>query len=245
MENPLLKMLKSQVQGFTYLLSNPPQLEHLIIRETRYRQRHYSKQRWTEWEKNNNSRISAALRDHAAEALMLPFNVARKQTISGMVSPLGNSLNVLDVGGGDGVIGERLWKMGNSVTTVDLSTVSTHAHRSRCLLAVAGDAEQLPFSSNSFDVVLASEIVEHLWNPHSFFDEAYRVLKVDGHLIMSTPEGIEGLRYDSHKHYFTVEILKHLLGARFIVIDVKRLTDVGTPTPTIIVLFRKSVVPKT
>jgi 2-polyprenyl-3-methyl-5-hydroxy-6-metoxy-1,4-benzoquinol methylase len=245
MENPLLKMLKSQVQGFTYLLSNPPQLKHLIIRETRYRQRHYSKQRWTEWEKNNNSRISAALRDHAAEALMLPFNVARKQTISGMVSPLGNSLNVLDVGGGDGVIGERLWKMGNSVTTVDLSTVSTHAHRSRCLLAVAGDAEQLPFSSNSFDVVLASEIVEHLWNPHSFFDEAYRVLKVDGHLIMSTPEGIEGLRYDSHKHYFTVEILKHLLGARFIVIDVKRLTDVGTPTPTIIVLFRKSVVPKT
>jgi 2-polyprenyl-3-methyl-5-hydroxy-6-metoxy-1,4-benzoquinol methylase len=245
MENPLLKMLKSQVQGFTYLLSNPPQLKHLIIRETRYRQRHYSKQRWTEGEKNNNSRISAALRDHAAEALMLPFNVARKQTISGMVSPLGNSLNVLDVGGGDGVIGERLWKMGNSVTTVDLSTVSTHAHRSRCLLAVAGDAEQLPFSSNSFDVVLASEIVEHLWNPHSFFDEAYRVLKVDGHLIMSTPEGIEGLRYDSHKHYFTVEILKHLLGARFIVIDVKRLTDVGTPTPTIIVLFRKSVVPKT
>ncbi|MQY61808.1 methyltransferase domain-containing protein [archaeon] len=245
MENPMLKMLKSQVQGFTYLLSNPPQLKHLIIRETRYRQRHYSKQRWIEWQKYNSSRISAALRDHAAEALMLPFNVARIQTISGMVSPLGNSLTVLDVGGGDGVIGERLWKMGNSVTTVDLPTVSTHAHRSRCLLAVAGDAEKLPFSSNSFDVVLASEIVEHLWNPHSFFDEAYRVLKADGHLIMSTPAGIEGLRYDSHKHYFTVEILKQLLGARFTVIEVKRLTDVGTPTPTLIILFHKSVLPKT
>ncbi len=62
---------------------------------------------------------------------------------------------------------------------------------------------------------------------------------------MSTPEGIEGLRYDSHKHYFTVEILKQLLGARFTVIEVKRLTDVGTPTPTLIILFRKSVVPKT
>ncbi len=107
---------------------------------------------------------------------------------------------------------------------------------------MAGDAEKLPFSSNSFDVVLASEIVEHLWNPHSFFDEAYRVLKADGHLIMSAPEGIAGLRYDSHKHYFTVEILKQLLGAKFTVINIKRLIDVCNPTPTIIVLFRKLVV---
>ena len=238
-------MLKSQVQGFAFLLSNPSQLKHLIIRETRFRHRHFSKQRWIEWQKYNSTRIAAALRDHSAEALMLPFNVARKQTISNMVNALGNGLNVLDVGGGDGVIGEGLLKMGNSVTTVDLPTVSTHANRIQGLLAVAGDAEKLPFSSNSFDVILASEIVEHLWNPRSFFDDVYRVLKVDGNLIMSTPEGIAGLRYDSHKHYFTVEILKQMFGARFTVIDVKRLTDVGTPTPTIIVLFRKLVAPKT
>ena len=62
---------------------------------------------------------------------------------------------------------------------------------------------------------------------------------------MSTPEGKAGLRYDSHKHYFTVEILKQIFGARFTVIDVKRLTDVGTPTPTIIVLFSKLAVTKT
>ena len=238
-------MFKSQVQGFAFLLSNPSQLKHLIIRETRFRHRHFSKQRWIEWQKYNSTRIAAALRDHSAEALMLPFNVARKQTISNMVNPLGDGLNILDVGGGDGVIGEGLLKMGNSVTTVDLPTVSTHANRIQGLLAVAGDAEKLPFSSNSFDVILASEIVEHLWNPRSFFDDVYRVLKVDGNLIMSTPEGIAGLRYDSHKHYFTVEILKQMFGARFTVIDVKRLTDVGTPTPTIIVLFRKLVAPKT
>ncbi len=238
----MLKMLKSQVQGFTYLLSNPPQLKHLIIRETRYRKRLQSKQRWIEWQKYNSARISAALRDHAAEALMLPFNVARIQTISNMVSPLGTGLNILDVGGGDGVIGEHVWKMGNYVTSIDLPTVATHAHRCRGLLAVAGDAEQLPFTSNTFNVVLASEIVEHLWDPHSFLDEAYRVLKADGHLIISTPEGIEGLRYDSHKNYFTVERLTHILGARFTANEVKRLTDVGTPTPTLIVLFNKLVV---
>ena len=66
-------MLKSQVQGFAFLLSNPSQLKHLIINETRYRHRHYSKQRWIEWQKYNSTRIAAALRHYATEALMLPF----------------------------------------------------------------------------------------------------------------------------------------------------------------------------
>jgi len=86
--------------------------------------------------------------------------------------------------------------------------------------------------------------MEHLWNPHSLIDEAYRVLKADGHLIVSTPEGVEGLRYDAHKYYFTVEILERMLGAKFDLNEVKRLKPVFTATPTIILLFRKSVTPK-
>ena len=129
--------------------------------------------------------------------------------------------------------------MENKITTIDLPTVASQGHRNPHLTAVTGDAELLPFSSGSFDVVLASEIVEHLWNPHSFLDEAYRILKPNGHLVISTPEGKEGLRYDSHKHYFTAKILKKLLDSRFILIEVKCLTDVGTPTPTIIVDFQK------
>jgi 2-polyprenyl-3-methyl-5-hydroxy-6-metoxy-1,4-benzoquinol methylase len=108
---------------------------------------------------------------------------------------------------------------------------------------VAGDAEQLAFASNSFDVVLASEVVEHLWNPHSFFDEVHRVLRANGHLIIETPEGKESLRYDSHKHYFTVEVIKQMLGTRFNVCEVKRLKPIlGAPTPTIILLLRKSII---
>ncbi len=175
---------------------------------------------------------------------MCPFNVVRIQTISDMVSGLGNGLSVLDVGGGDGVIGEHLWKMGNYVTSVDLPTVVTQAHGCQGLLVVAGDAEQLAFASNTFDLVLASELMEHLWDPPSFVDEAYRVLKADGHLVISTPEGIEGMRYDSHKYYFTVESLKQMLFARFTVCEVKRFKPAGTPAPTIILVFRKSVMPK-
>jgi len=175
---------------------------------------------------------------------MRPFNVARLQTISEMFTKLGNGLRVLDVGGGDGVLGEHLWKKGNTVTSVDLPTVAARVHTCQGLLAAAGDAELLPFVSDTFDVVLASEIVEHLWDPQSFFDDAYRVLNTYGHLIISTPEGIDGLRYDSHKNYFTVERLAHILDNRFSVVEVKRLTAVRTQTPTIIVLFRKLAEPQ-
>ena len=80
---------------------------------------------------------------------------------------------------------------------------------------MSGDAEHLAFAESSFDVVLASEVVEHLWNPHGFFDEAFRVLTADGWLIVETPEGKDSLRYDSHKNWFTVEVVKQMVGKRF------------------------------
>jgi ubiquinone/menaquinone biosynthesis C-methylase UbiE len=110
------------------------------------------------------------------------------------------------------------------------------------MVAVAADAEQLAFAPNSFDVVLALEILEHLWNPHDFLDEVYRILGADGHLIIEVPEGKEGLRWDSHMQFFTLESLKQMPGSKFDVREVKRLTPVkGVPTPTIILLLRKSM----
>ncbi len=156
----------------------------------------------------------------------------RIQTISNMVSRLGNGLRVLDIGCGAGVISERIWKMGNSVTCADLPSITTLAHKRQALLVVAADAEQLAFAQNSFDIVLALEILEHLWNPQIFLDEVYRVLDTNGHLIVEVPEGKEGLRWDSHIQYFTLEGLTQMPGTKFSVVEVKRLKPVkGIPTP--------------
>jgi 2-polyprenyl-3-methyl-5-hydroxy-6-metoxy-1,4-benzoquinol methylase len=244
METRMLKLIRHKVHGFAYLLSNPSQLKHIILRETRYRFRNKSKRMWLEWQKYDSERAYDALVAVLHDTRTRPFNQERIKIISDMVDHLGKGLNILDVGAGDGIIGEHISKMGNNVVAVDLPTVAIQAHRCQGLLAVAGDAERLSFASNIFDVVFASEIIEHLWNPHSFVAEAYRVLKTDGHLIISTPEGIEGLRYDAHKYYFTVETLKQMLSAKFDLCEVKRLKPAYTATPTIIVIFRKSAMPK-
>jgi 2-polyprenyl-3-methyl-5-hydroxy-6-metoxy-1,4-benzoquinol methylase len=185
------------------------------------------------------------MRSHPDVLRASALNIGRIQIFSDVVSRLGGGLRILDVGCGDGVMSEPIWKMGNYVTSVELPTIATLAQRCGVPSVVAGDAEHLAFASSSFDVVLASEVVEHLWNPQSFFDEAHRVLGSNGYLIIETPEGKDSLHYDSHKHYFTVERLKGILGTRFTLCEVKRLKPTGTAqTPTIILLLRKSMITK-
>lgn len=51
-----------------------------------------------------------------------------------------------------------------------------------------GDLNQkLPFQNESFDVIIASHIIEHLDNTDTFVKEIYRVLKPGGYLIIATP----------------------------------------------------------
>jgi len=237
----MLESVKRKVQGVPYLLSHPSQIKHLIIRETRYLQRNRSKQQWVEWQKYGCSQHISMMQANPAVMRASILNSTRIQIVSEMVSHLGKSLKVLDVGCGDGVIGEPIRKMGNNVISLELPTIAVLAHKCGVPLIVGGDAEHLTFASNSFDVVLASEVMEHMWDPNNFLDEAYRVLNANGYLIIETPEGIGGLNYDDHKHYFTVERLKQLLGARFAVCEVNRLKATGSAqTPTIILLLRKS-----
>jgi len=47
------------------------------------------------------------------------------------------------------------------------------------------DAESLPFSNNSFDIVIAAFLIVHLKEPKYFFSEAYRVLKPKGILAVT------------------------------------------------------------
>jgi 2-polyprenyl-3-methyl-5-hydroxy-6-metoxy-1,4-benzoquinol methylase len=239
MEKLMLNLIKRQIHGIVFLLSNPYQLKHLILRETRYKFRNKNKRLWIEWQKYDSKRAYDALMEALHDTRTRPFNQERIKIIAKMIAQVGNKLEILDVGSGDGIIGENLYKMGHTVISVDLPTVVVQAHRIQGLLSVAGDAERLSFASHSFDVVLASEIMEHLWNPHGLIEETYRLLKENGYFIISTPEGIDGLRYDAHKFYFTLDILKRMLNKKFELCEFERLKPELSATPTIILSFRR------
>lgn len=51
-----------------------------------------------------------------------------------------------------------------------------------------GDAtERFPYEENSFDTVICREVLEHVTDPYHVIKEAYRVLKPDGTLLLTTP----------------------------------------------------------
>lgn len=51
---------------------------------------------------------------------------------------------------------------------------------------VVADAHELPFDDNSYDAVIAKEVLEHLHHPHVAIDEIFRVLKPGGKFVAST-----------------------------------------------------------
>ena len=52
---------------------------------------------------------------------------------------------------------------------------------------VIGDGQQLPFESNSFDLITANMVVEHVVEPTRLFRELTRVLAPGGRIVVHTP----------------------------------------------------------
>lgn len=234
----MLRTLKWRIHGLIWVLSNPRQLIHIIFRETRYRNRYKDKRAWTAWQEFDTH--DAADQHSTVTAYVRPLNLERIRIFSEMVSSVGTDLQILDVGCGDGVISEPIAKLGNTVASVDLPTITMMCHKRKVSMVSSGDAEHLAFADGSFNLVLASEVVEHLWNPQAFFNEAYRVLSHNGWLIIETPEGKDSLRYDAHKNWFDENVVKQMVGKEFTIKRFERLKpEFGAPTNTIILLLRK------
>jgi ubiquinone/menaquinone biosynthesis C-methylase UbiE len=97
----------------------------------------------------------------------------------------GNAKNILEVGSGDGLILNALREAGYDPVAFDIShNALKHIQGSKL---VQGTASQLPFSSNSFDLVLACEVLEHIPNHiyKSVLEEIIRVTKK--HILITVP----------------------------------------------------------
>ena len=229
------------LSGIKYLLTHPHQLMWVVRREIRFGQRKKSKRQWVEWQKYDANMHIMMMAEHAEILSVNTLNVDRIKIFNNMVDGIGRNLRILDVGCGDGVISEPLIKADHYVTAVDLPTVATATNKSKVSALMVGDAETLAFLDATFDLVIASEVLEHLWAPENFVNEAYRTLKPHGSLIIETPEGIAGLNYDSHMNYYTVEKIEKMLTPRFRVKRVERLAATGSAqTPTIIAFLEKA-----
>ncbi len=96
------------------------------------------------------------------------------------------SPKILDVGCGTGGNLEMLNKFG-AAEGVDVSDDALEFCKSKGLTAHKGLAEKLPFAGESFDVVTALDVVEHLDDDITGLTEMYRVLKTGGKTLIFVP----------------------------------------------------------
>ncbi len=98
---------------------------------------------------------------------------------------------VLDVAGGTGKHLKffDLEPQGNCLFLVDFSSEAVSAARLKGIQAERCDLERdrIPHDDESFDLVLAQEIVEHLPDCGHLLRESYRVLKKRGYFFLTTP----------------------------------------------------------
>ena len=92
---------------------------------------------------------------------------------------------VLDLPSGSGYSLQILKDMGARVTGADLFPELSRVEGVPVVKAVLG--ETLPFEDASFDLALCQEGIEHIGNQNQVFDEFSRVLRMGGHLLVTTP----------------------------------------------------------
>src|SRR5436309_8241606 len=106
-----------------------------------------------------------------------------------------------------------------------------HGHR-----AVVGDGEALPFQSCTFDVVICSDVLEHVLDVESVIKQVARVLKPDGTFFALVPweedlgkyKAFEGTYEFTHLRSFDDETIRkffqgfRIVWRRGVAPDVKR-----------------------
>jgi 2-polyprenyl-3-methyl-5-hydroxy-6-metoxy-1,4-benzoquinol methylase len=99
--------------------------------------------------------------------------------------------SIVDIGCGDGAATSLAAQAnpGHRIVGLDWSADALRHARSRGLTLVRAEVEStsLPIASGRADVVIMSELIEHLIDPDSALEEARRILKPGGTLLLSTP----------------------------------------------------------
>ncbi len=90
---------------------------------------------------------------------------------------------LLDAGCGTGWVSLEATKRGCLVTSLDLGPELLNEVKRKCeTTRVIGSVLELPFPDNTFDLVVSTEVIEHVTSPTQAIKEMYRVLKPGGML---------------------------------------------------------------
>ncbi len=97
----------------------------------------------------------------------------------------------LDVGAGSGGNTAVLRELGWRVTALEYSPAAAALCQGRGIPTVRADARRLPYADGRFDLVMSTDLWEHVDDDKTVASEAYRVLRPGGALLVAVPSGMD------------------------------------------------------
>lgn len=127
-----------------------------------------------------------------SENFLVKFvNQRRLDKIADLVPKSKNKLKILDAGCGEGHLIKTMRKRSgnNMYYGIDITPVAVKATKKRCPNAKikVGDIRKTGFKDQFFDVIVCTDVIEHIFDYKKAMNELKRVLKKDGFLIISFP----------------------------------------------------------
>jgi len=163
--------------------------------------------------------------------LWLPNWLVKYSEYGAILNQIPQGSKILDLGCGDGNV-TRLYAVKGDMVGVDVSGKALTQTKKRGIKTVQHDLNILPypFQQGSFDVIVLTDVLEHLIDPLATLRECKRILRKNGRIIVTVPnfarlgnrfrmflgDPIDILHFDKygdeveHLHWFTKPKLIYL-----------------------------------
>ena len=155
------------------------------------------------------------------------FQQVSRRRIHWMCAQVGGP-DVLDVGCSQGIASVLLAREGHRVIGIDREHEAIRAARERLDQEEAQVRERVEFriaegravgfANGSFDAVLLGEVLEHQLDPGKLLEEARRVLRPGGRIVVTTPYGVHP--YPDHKEPLYLSALLERLSSKLSIAEI-------------------------
>ncbi len=140
--------------------------------------------------------------------LLAPFLSLFKYRDSIAFIPNGRAL---DIGCGSGKFMRAMNSLGWQFEGVEFNKVAVDACRKAGLTVFHGELQTAAYDDDSFDLITARHLIEHIPDPNNFVVEVARILKKGGYLVIETPNSQALGRRWFGANWYANDVPRHLI----------------------------------